>query len=452
MEPIINQGQANISNPSSIPNLTPDPVIVSPEKKKHPFSILISILVLIIISAAAAFAAGIFSPNSPEKIVKDALDVIKNSNTIHSSISINASTTGIQDIKFVIEADADKVDINNIKLNGKLNFSGLGFVAGISYIMIENTSYFKVDQLPLFFGKSASEFTNKWFSLSKKDIEDLSKLYGGLKGASSTPLAISNSDLSSRTEFINNLMKKYKLYKSITYEGSSTKNGQKVKTYKVVLDKDAFYSMYEEIVNESIKTQKSASVDKNIEEMKQVSSKMIASTELSPVIIEIGSDGIIKNVNLSIDIDTESITKYGNQEDMGPVHLDVNINYSAVNKPLSIIAPTVSEPLINLIKGSLEDTTDTMTDSSIKSSFASMYSSAEIYFNNNSYSYAKLCQSTAGMKMIKYLSDKGVKASCIASSQAYSISAPLSNGKYYCIDSTGKAISQSSSIISTSCK
>ena len=93
-----------------------------------------------------------------------------------------------------------------------------------------------------------------------------------------------------------------------------------------------------------------------------------------------------------------------------------------------------------------------MTDSSIKSSFASMHSSAEIYFNNNSYSYAKLCQSTAGMKMIKYLSDKGVKASCIASSQAYSISAPLSNGKYYCIDSTGKAISQSSSIISTSCK
>ncbi len=111
--------------------------------------------------------------------------------------------------------------------------------------------------------------------------------------------------------------------------------------------------------------------------------------------------------------------------------------------------------LAAVVLASLNDARDSGTDASIKQSMGNVRSQAEIYYNQNNFSYSGVCanqQINTLEASIEAINGSG-SVVCGESSTAWAMSSPLvgtASTSYWCVDSTGAAGQETSALTSTS--
>ncbi len=144
----------------------------------------------------------------------------------------------------------------------------------------------------------------------------------------------------------------------------------------------------------------------------------------------------------------------------GPIKVAMVSILSDWNKPVDVQAPEKSVTFEQFISGMFSNSFDKMSmnesasvtqagkDAQIKARLANLRVSAEIYWDGNpSGGYTGACNSsdfnTAKSLTLGFI--------CRDSKNTYAASAQLSNGKYFCIDSTGTAKEIAQAVATTSC-
>jgi hypothetical protein len=110
--------------------------------------------------------------------------------------------------------------------------------------------------------------------------------------------------------------------------------------------------------------------------------------------------------------------------------------------------------LADIIKNSISEAKEKGKDAQIESSISNIRMAAELYYNKNNNSYSGLCKTNNAdvSREFDFVKNAGGNITCFAKSNAYSVSSTLNNGKYWCVDSTGEAITINKPQTSYSCK
>ena len=114
-----------------------------------------------------------------------------------------------------------------------------------------------------------------------------------------------------------------------------------------------------------------------------------------------------------------------------------------------IIVPIVFSLIMGVfVMGSLNDARDKAEDASAKATLNNVRGYAEMYYDGNDFSYAGFCMSENARTIENTLSS----FQCTDSADAYSASASLEGGTYYCADSTGAFVDMPTRPLGTSCQ
>ena len=110
--------------------------------------------------------------------------------------------------------------------------------------------------------------------------------------------------------------------------------------------------------------------------------------------------------------------------------------------------------LASVVLASLNSARDKGSDAAIKSSINNGRAQAELFYDNNSRSYAGLCADGTILNIGRAVNNAGGAWDCgVPTATAYSFSSSLktSASTYYCVDSTGKATTTTSAATDTAC-
>ncbi len=440
-------------NNVSSPQISPENK--NPKKNKFMWlSILIIILIVIGGGAAYAYSIGLFT--SPEKTVKNALFSLSKENTFHTKgiISLDIQS-GFQQLKgqVTLEGDIDQTDKENPKASLVMDVNSQIFSANADLKIIDNIIYFKLNNAPAL-GETAAVLSGIWFSLTQKEIEDFSKLYGS-SGASLNILEnkATAADLSKYYEAI----EKHKLLSNISSEGFSNEDGALVKRYKVILDKTSLVAVLTEVAMEAYASEIGKMNNSTLgaftaEEMNRSLTLLFKEITLEPVIIDVGViDGKLHGFTFGLAFGTDQ-----NSQSVIPYTGKVTVKavYSKIGENIVIAKPEQSKPLMDIVNASLSAAQKKGTDAAIKAHTSSFRPSAEIHYDKIG-SYTGLCTSkdTSILSIIDELKKRSGSAPiCKATAKAYSFASVLTDGTYYCVDSTGAAVITLTKPTTTSCK
>jgi len=112
--------------------------------------------------------------------------------------------------------------------------------------------------------------------------------------------------------------------------------------------------------------------------------------------------------------------------------------------------------LSSVVLASLNTARSKGNDAKTKSQLAGLRAAAEVYYDNNTQSYATMCSvgSTDTSGLYQYLLSSNYPGSptinCQQSATAYAVQVPLTTG-YWCVDSVGKSKSETAALTSTVC-
>ena len=96
--------------------------------------------------------------------------------------------------------------------------------------------------------------------------------------------------------------------------------------------------------------------------------------------------------------------------------------------------------LASVVLTSLNDARGNANDAAAKQSMANIRSTAEIYYNRNSYSYAGVCANASTTRLLTAASSSvGSASTCADNATAYAADVRLRSGRYFCVDSTGNS-------------
>jgi prepilin-type N-terminal cleavage/methylation domain-containing protein len=112
--------------------------------------------------------------------------------------------------------------------------------------------------------------------------------------------------------------------------------------------------------------------------------------------------------------------------------------------------------LASVVLASLNSARDKGADAAIKSSINNARAQAELYYDDNSSSYLDLCNDSTITNIETSVNGAGGTFACDddqPDGDAYRISSPLQTNSalYYCVDSTGVAVTSSSSPSGSAC-
>ncbi len=433
---------------NQMPTMPVTPVGGAPMPKNHHVKLIVILaIVLVVVGGLTSFAgyARVFSP--VQDIVMDSIKAIYEQKTIHTELSIKASYTDpskkTQTAELNISGDVDKTDKESPKLSSIISFDGMNMNASAEVRLIKDVLYGRINTIPSIYSSLSTttrEMIGKWYNISKKEVEDVSKSY---TNASTTNIVDKNKEYLSE-EYINSLFNKYKLFKDFKLKGLSSSNGGYVKRYSMVLDKDALVDMYMDILKKNNKD-----FDPKTESYyKTTLGQMFGSVNINPVLVDIGMfDNLIKNVQINIDLLPDKDNKY-------QANINMNISYSNFNKPVDIQIPEGSISLKEIIDKSINESKIKGKASQMKSYVSNIRLAAEMYYDKNNSSYSGLCKTdNANVKgVFNAIKNNGGNITCFAKSDAYSVSSILNDGKYYCVDSTGEVLTLNKPQTSYSCK
>jgi hypothetical protein len=363
-----------------------------PAKKHHlskKVGIIIAVLVLLL--AGGAFAAYYFMPPSPEKIIKSADLNFSTVKTFDYSGSIVADITapsglfsldtllqgapvastdkriaGTSDTKFSIDfnGSADVTDVNHPKSDVNLNFNYSLFTFGLEFRLIDKIFYLKVNQLPKIPDMDLSSYANIWI---KVDPEAVAKQYGvGLDLQNKTPDLTAGQkkqieDLTMNAHFVN----------KITKLADDTIDGVTTYHFALTIDKPGLISYLTQLdkINNSAG---STSMDL---------STVFDKIQISNAEIWIGkTDNMIYRVSGQI---TE-LPSSGTTNDAIPSGtVNILLNFKNFNKPSSIVAPTESKDVLDVIKEFTASAVVKARDAERIASVRQLQTGLELYFNDH---------------------------------------------------------------------
>jgi hypothetical protein len=248
----------------------------------------------------------------------------------------------------------------------------------------------------------------------------------------------------------------FKFVKKIDTLPDEKINGVDTTHYKLTVDNESFKQLY----NESLDV-KAAYVPKQL--FAAVSQSAQASGGTTDVEFWIGKKDLhfyrIAFSQIEI-IDAEKDVTFS---------VEGSITFDDYNAPVTVTVPSSSVPAERIsqqIMNSFNNPSQSVQapaastnssihiDNSVKSNISSLRASAELMYDRNNGSYLGLCKDgvvdiqalgTYGQAITKILTEKGVSTQsqagivCVGSSERYAVSAKLSNGQSFCVDSTGYA-------------
>jgi prepilin-type N-terminal cleavage/methylation domain-containing protein len=92
--------------------------------------------------------------------------------------------------------------------------------------------------------------------------------------------------------------------------------------------------------------------------------------------------------------------------------------------------------LAAVVLGSLNDARDGANDASAKTSINNIRNAAEIFYSENTFSYAGLCATVTNLTDAAG-TQTGNTAACAAAVDGYGVEIELRSGDFFCVDSTG---------------
>ena len=485
--------------------VSPMTVMPSSPKRKIKTVILVVILALLLVAGAAyGYVGGYFV--SLEKVSQQAIASAQSAKTAHFDMTVTVDTSGLKqqtpDISSYIpglgnvfsvtmKGSSDATDPQNPKATNSLAFSAGSISAAIDMRMVSGTLYAELTKAPLTGIFPLEQYENKWFSFPLK------------KDGNST------SYLPVNTDIINSLSddQKNHLY-------ALAKNANFIKVTKRLAPQSingtlSYHFMFD-IDHEGTKAYLK-SVNDYIHEIGKNDSQL-SSVDISALgdyltgIHSFSGEmwiGIIDHLPQKISITAAVADK--DHLDAGDVKITFVALMSDWNKQVIVDAPAQSQPFTDLLtnmtfgassnpdtnqymipcipgpnpKDSCPPTTAPVTthqsdmipcisgpgidcgavkntlradDSNKESILANMRPQGELYYTTNNSSYVGVCSSDTGLHRMAKSLPSGTDYKCRESQSAWAASANLSTGDYFCVDSTGNAKKQTSTIKTTACQ
>lgn len=461
---------------------------VSPNKSRRILKIFIIILVLLVlvIGAALAYGSGYFM--SASKLFSKTIDSSKKNTSVAydfqmtldaSNIKLPEGTVGIgsegfETLNFTAKGATDFSDEKNIKLNNTIYFKIGKVEVGVDSRAINDSFYLSLTKAPDLGFFSLTPFENKWI-VFKKDTpsEDLSNnpVFAALPVNTSLVNDITEEQKQKITEIFNNasLIKITKKHLPQMMDGSLSYH------FDFDLDKEGIASFLKEMAT-YIESQ-----DKNegVVVGEPVDYDEYTKKALSSIQNFHGEAwfGIFDNLPHKVIVNADVVNPEKPED--GSAQMTLNMLYTDWNKPVLVVVPDGAVPIQELIAkamggmfGENKSTNETEfeptsmsdpfaleaartkgIDASIKSILSSMRAQAELYFDSSKYVYKGFCSSKGqyGAYNLAITLPENSVYKCNDSATSWAAGVKISNGGYWCSDSTGNSSESKTLPTGTSC-
>jgi len=327
-----------------------------------------------------------------------------------------------------IKGVADETDPKNIKALFDTSVDMGPISIALEIRMADEVVYFMVKKLPslgLMF-MDASEYENKWFSISTNP-EELDKLK-----ALGVSTDIGAQELTpEQTDKIYKIFREASIIKQTSKLPSETIDGELSYHFAFDLDHDGIIALIKSL------KEFASSIDPNSSELENFDPASISEVldklwDFKGEIWIGKSDKLLRKFKINFAVQPDS----GKDE---KVKVDMSMLLTDYNKPVSVTAPEGAIDLESLILGSLTEARQKGKEASIKANMSSIRPYAEIFYDNNHYSYSGFCLSQELKDLRKAVEDSGGTGFvCKDSSSKYAAGVKLfESGDNWCTDFTG---------------
>ena len=444
-----------------------NPITASTHKKAKIFLAITILFLLGIGGGAYAYYSGVFVslPTLASKAIGNIRTI--NGANFDTTISVDLSeaqdvTKGAQQmfsgtifpstISFTTKGAYDFSDTKNKKVDSAFSIDAGSFSTEAELRLVDSTLYGELIKSPtLTFLPILSKYEGKWFSFPVKsqDTQSLSSLINPITKISGLSSNITDKITPEQQEKIYQMTQNAHFIKMTQRLSSEKINGQLSYHFLFDLDRqgiNTYLVLLKEYVN-------SIGKDDSVLSSFDPTSAIVSLNKIEDFKGEIW---IGEKDTLPYKITTSFSIKPDVNKDQ-KVKINIVSIFSNWNNPNPIIAPTESTPFQTFISSVMSDSLgqarQKASDAGIKSYLSNLRAEGELFYDaNNNNSYAGFC-SSSGLKNTRQSieSSGGTSFICKDSSIKFAVSSKITDGTYFCIDSTGFANIIQKSITSTVC-
>jgi hypothetical protein len=390
---------------------------------------LFAAIILLILIAGVAYS---YYVNSIEKVLAEVSKNVEKAGSVSYdgtlTFKMNTQQSEVASRSSILGIDLSDVVI---KMNGVLhqvgekpedqNFSAdLSFKAGdaefgLEYKVLEKILYVRPSKFPTLFPPEFSSYTNTWFYVDTKDVEELSRSTG-LPGV---PTEFPGGN----EEKLKRIMEESSFIKITKQNGTESLGGRNTNRYLFELDRAGtleFLKKYYELTVAEGQTFpfEYETIKKELEDFNGLQGE-----------VWIGKDDKLPyKLNATTSFNLEEA-----EEKVGTLDINLELVLSNWNAPVNIEKPKDAVNFMTLATESLEDARSTASDAAVRAWLSSARVHAEIYWDAN-HSYKGFCKSNEALDTLKNVNNGMCKDTVVG----YAMSAPIGGYQnYWCVDNTG---------------
>jgi hypothetical protein len=411
------------------------PVQYERPKRRHWLKVILIFIMLIALLVAGGVAyAMVFS----DQVISSAVSEVDSSLRIHTQVRIapESSNPAINGAFLQIVSDTDRSS-GEPKHQSVIKLSSVQFSAEAEIKVIDRVLYGRINNLPANFSREMTPYIGKWHSVS---FDVLEKLAAENK--------VATSSLYNQQTSLGELYEKQKEFGVLEkpqFIGVTERNGEQVRMYSLAINKsalaDLIIAMYTEKATESVPAE-------YIEVAKKSMENTLEQITIDPLIVSVSLfSGKLRHVQANFGF--EKMAVGGDILGIG-----ISLSYDEMSPEVTVTAPPDAISLDELVLEAARTPQLRAKDARIKASLAQARTMAEIYYDRGR-AYTGMCtQSQDIQALFTDLKEIGVAPRCRASGQVYAISAQLLErpNTYFCVDSTGRAVTLNKQPTSTACR
>ena len=321
-------------------------------------------------------------------------------------------------VDYDVKGKIDRSDKDNLKgesnLNMEVDVSGMIIRFSFESKVIGDNIYFKVDQLPPPFSMMVdSELLEKWWNINLTELNEEQKKDDGIfNGGMPSDLSV-YFDEEKTKEFqkeLEEMIIKHQIFKVAEVLPEETIDEKLCYHYRVELDKNiirsAFLEIFDFLENEidegidemvksssddkilEIKTRNNLIDDEARKEMKEILGQFINIISEYEIDVWIDRDEyFLRKTKFDFVLNLKELEIDGLAEDVkDAIEIDIvgEINYSNINKEVSIEAPIEYESFLSYVGGMLGSAQMKSRDAKRLSDVKQIQTALELYYNDNS--------------------------------------------------------------------
>jgi hypothetical protein len=365
-----------------------------------------------------------------------------------------AAAPGVSKVfNFNMKGSYDVSDKNNFKSTNSFLATSGTFGVGLDFRMVDGLLYVNLTKAPDLGFFSLKPFENKWISFPYKPEDLNSNPLASSMGINNNPISTLTDD---QKKHIEDITSKASLIKITKRHLPDMLDGSLSFHFDFDLDKKGIISYAKEL-SEYLR-----SLDKNSNQLNSINeSDFDKSLDFIKDFQGQAWVGIFDNLPHKSMVSFNFVNP--EKPDDGEIKITSNIIYKDWNKPIKVEVPketTTIEKLMSEVMGGsmfggpsneIPKTNDTVinnnileaksksNDATIQSIESALRAQAEVYYATSNNSYAGFCKSKSNYGAYTYAVKlpQGTVYKCNDSSNSWASWSKLSDGKYFCVDSTG---------------